>query len=767
MKKINFLKIIDLIQSLLYYGALLFIPLSFASLFPLFSPFTLIKSTWFYVLGALFLLITIISFQLDKERMLVVLKLNFWKRLLPILFILLGFFIISFFSVNFQQSFFGSYDRQLGIMFYSWMLIWMILIVHYFHSYLFSNHDPEQFWLREVKKTAVFMVVGSSMVSVYAFLQYVGYDLILWQEPQLLSRSISSLGQPNFLASFLLFGLAMSAYLFYLYNRFLQKSLLFILMVLQITALVLSGSRSAWLAFIVVLFFLGTLFLWRRFKYKAIIFTFLFVFLALFLFYLSSPERVYGVINWREGSVGLRTYFYQISPDIISHRPLVGLGLENGGEVVVKYYQPEWGLFARINSYTDKVHNSLLDITIQTGFLGLIFYILLHIFLLKQWLLLWRRKISRPFALAAGSALIAYGITLFFGLADITNVFYFWVLAALIIAGNTILNNEKLSEGLFFEKIKRWFYFKGKLNQSSILVSLLSALFVIIALAQIYFSFGTLKADHYFLSFYKQSLNKEYFTADLLYSYILEEAVNPVNLSHYQRVYAYFIVDNFDENFNLLNRRLFRERAKELSFSLKGDDYETLYSQARLKCFLQGASAAQDSFDHLKSLSPNRPAIYLDQGDCEFSNPDRAIVFYGEALERLPSFNDKRLVGEHLNYFNFYSYSLNLKLADAYYTKKDYSEALSFYQKAYFFNPQDISLLKKIANSYFFLGDYDGAYSSLEHAYNKQVHHYWLIQLSALSIALGDRELADKYWQKVNTLVNEEELGDLDNLIFP
>jgi tetratricopeptide (TPR) repeat protein len=768
MKKINFLRIIGLLQPLLYYGALLVIPLSVAFLFPLFSPFTLIKSTWFYIMGSLLLLITLFSFRLDKERLAVVLKTNFWKNIGPLFLVLIAFFVLSLFSVNFQQSFFGSYERQMGIMFYFWIFIWLALIVYYFHSYLFNNQGPEESWLRGVRNSAIFIMISSSLVSVYAFLQFVGYDFILWQEPQLLNRSISSLGQPNFLGSFLLFGLAMSAYLFYLYKSFRQRSFLFILILIQIVALILSGSRSAWLALIAVLFLLGILFFWKRFRYKVILMSVLFIVLSLGLFYLLLPTRSSAFLNWREGSVSLRAYFYKAAPQMISQNPLLGVGLENGGEVIVGHYQPEWGLFMKINGYSDKVHNSFLDITIQTGFLGLIFYILLHLFLMNQWLLLWRKKVARPFALAVGAALLAYGITLLFGLADLTNVFYFWILVSLIIAGNTILNNNESSQGLFFNNLKRIFSFNNsKSERLTILASFLSGLLAVIALIQIYFSFSALKADHYFLNFYKQSLNKEYFAADLLYSYVLEDAINPVNLANYQRVYASFIVGNFDEGFGLLHLRLFRDRAKDLSLVLTAQNYETLYSQARLKCFLQGASAAQTEFDDLKSLSSQRPSLYLDQGDCELSDSNKAIDLYSKALEKLPSLEDERLKGEHLDYLKFYKSLISLKLANVYYEEKEYVEASSFYKRAYLLNPQDIGLLKNIANTYFYLGDYDKAYFNLEHAYRRQPHHYWLIQLAALSVVLDNTELANEYWQKATDLANEEELGNLDNLIFP
>lgn len=769
MNKINFLKIIDSLQTVFYYGALLAVPLSFSFLFPVFSPFIIIKATWFYVLGALSLLLLLISFKLDKKRLDIVLSKKFWSLLLPIILIFLAFFVINIFSLNFTQSFFGSYERQMGLLFYFWIFIWIFLIVYRFHSFIWQKISPADYYLQEIKHSAIAMVLVSVVVAIYSFLQFTGYDFIVWQEPQLLGRPISTLGQPNFLGSFMLFGLSMSTYLFFVYKNFRSRFFLLIVAFAQLLTLILSGSRAAWIALILTSLIVSILFLWKKLRYKSF-YWFIFIGLSLlFIFYLASPQRFSSLINWQEGSVALRASFYQIAPDVIANRPWLGAGLENGGELIVQKYQSSWGLFLAVNGYTDKLHNSFLDITVQTGLIGFVFYILLNIFLFKQFLLLYRNQTSRSFAIASGSALLAYGISLFFGLSDLSNVFYFWAIAALMIAGNICLNNNFQSQKPLISRFNKFITPRFKsLELLKIIASIAMAIFALVSIAQIYFSFKSLRADYYYLKFHQESLSGHYFTADVLYSYLLEDSLNFSHLQNYKRSYANIILNHFhNDNLDAVSRFLLRSRAEEIADNLSLNNYESIYTFANLKCFLLESQLALSKFDQLMELSPSRPKIFQARADCIARyRPEDSIEYYYQALDFMPAFDDYHFQEGGFHYFKFYSYQLHLSLADIYYDLGNYEQALFHYKKAHFFNVNNIYLLNKIANSYFYLEQYDKAYLNLNHAYKRQNHHYWPLQLAALSNVMSNDVLAEKYWQEF-LLFNQEHDFSLKDLVFP
>lgn len=768
MKKINFLAIVDFLKPWIYYLALLAIPLGMSIWLPIYSPFVVMKTAWLHILGALFLIFSLLSIWLNRNYSWFLFDKKYWLIILPWFIFLIFLLFANIFSFNQTQSFFGSYDRQLGFLFYVAIAVWFSLIVYHFSS---GRGDREIFWQKGVKRSVLLMVLVATLVAVYACLQFFGYDFTVWQEPQMLSRSISSLGQPNFLASFLLFGLSMSVYLFYISKSFLPRFFIIISGIIQLLALVFSGSRSAWISFLLTFFIISLISLWRRWRLKAVFFALVILaFLSLLLFSLA-PTRALGLLSWQEGSLGLRTYFYRAAPLVIEERPWLGVGLENGGEAMVAQYQPDWGIFMKINAYTDKVHNSILDIIIQLGLIGFIFYVFLYLFIADQVVSLWRRRETRAFALAAAAALLAYSISLLFGLADLANVFYFWVIAGLVTAGN--INYQKLEEknSRFERCLKRLvnlFKIKIKTSGNYLLLIFLSFILFVFAVFQIYFGFKSVQADHYFLNLYKQSLNREYFTADLLYQYILEDVISPINLSYYQRSYAFLILGNLDSGMDFTSKRLMRGRAETLLSDLPSISYDDIYAQANLQCFLNEPVSAQVNFDYLQSLSPSRPAAFFAEGDCEKEeHPEKALKDYNRALSLLPSFDDARLQGEHKQYLNFYAYSIYKKIADLNYDNKNYEQALLDYRQAYSLYPADISLLKNIANTSFYLQDYQLSYQSLEHAYLRQPQSYWLLQLASLASTLKDDKRSFKYLE-----MNESLYGSLidvspDSLIFP
>lgn len=771
MKKIDLLGIINFFKPIFYYSALIMIPLGMSFFLPIYSPFTMIKSAWLQILAALMLLSYLISFWYNYRKGIIKINKKFVLTLIPWAVFLLTLLVLNIFSSYQAQSFFGSYDRQTGFLFYSTLAIWFAMIVYYFSGLDKKDKDAFIFWQQSVKKSVVVMWVTGTLVAVYACLQFVGLDFVVWQEGQLLNRSISTLGQPNFLGSFLLFSLIISSYLFYLNKRFLYRSFLFITFVIQLLALVTSGSRSAWIAFIIALLIITILLFWSKWRKKTFVLAIgIFVVIVSFFVFLS-PARLESLLSWREGSLGLRSYFYSSAPHLIIDNILTGTGLENGGEAIISSYEPDWGVFMQINGYSDKLHNSFLDILLQLGIFGFIFYILLYLFVVKEFLRLWRRSQTKEFAIFIGSALIAYSFSLLFGLSDIVNIFYFWVLAALGVAANLIFdlkNAHNKNIYSYLRIIKKFFHYQHANKVKDIFLLIASFFLACFAILQIYLSLTSLRADHYFLNLYKQSLNREYFTAELLYQYILEDSHQPVYRAYYQRAYAFFILDALDGSLDLSTMKLLKDTARSILNDLPDQAYDNIYIKANLECNLKNTNSAMTKFNNLQNISQARPAIYAAQANClADSNINLALNNYYQALSFLPNAQDSRLVAEHKDYLNYYNYFIYSKIGDLYYNNKSYQDALDSYSLAAYFYPKDLKILERIAQSAFYLQDYQLAYQGLEHAYLRNPDIYWIERLMALAHKLNDEARFKNYidiWQKLSG----EEFNNLfENLIFP
>lgn len=771
MDKINFQKILDFLKPSLYYLALFSIPLGMSLWLPIYSPFTMVKTAWFQVLGSLFLLCYLVSFALsfEKRKRLLIRK-SYLLTLLPWSLFLLTLLLLNIFSINPLQSFFGSYDRQLGFLFYFTLATWFALIVNYFSAFDKSRVEAFNFWQKGVNRSVLIMSITATLVAIYACLQFLGFDVFTWQEGQLLSRSISSLGQPNFLGSFLLFGLFITAYLIYLRKSLFHHLLIAIALIIQFLALITTGSRSAWLALALTSFTYFIIFLWRRWRYKAVFIALLFSLGLFILLFFLSPARVQTLLNWQEGSLGLRASFYQASPALITDNIWLGTGLENAGEVIVEAYQPEWGIFMKINGSTDKLHNSLIDALLQLGIFGFISYLLLYLFVVYQFIILWQRPKTQVFATFAGGALLAYSLSLLFGLADIVNVFYFWVLAALATAANLILSDAEEGQGIYLKlkKIVTGWQFKTRESVAILYFIPLVIILALLAFFQIYLSVSAIRADHYFLSLYKYSLNQDYATADLLYDYIEEDSINPVYLDNYQSAYSHFIVEALEQEPSLALSHILEKSAKDILLNDLIVNYSSKQSRAVLECYLEGGENSVAVFNELILASPKRPEGYVFLADClKRVDPSSALDKYEQSLEFLPKRSDVRLHGEQAIYLDFYSQLIYAKIAELEYDQENYPEALAAYINAYYLYPSRIDLLGNIANSYYQLGNYEKAFTNLEHAYRRQASIYWLDRLAALANTVGDSERYDRYLEERRVFSGMEFNYLESDLIFP
>jgi O-antigen ligase len=110
------------------------------------------------------------------------------------------------------------------------------------------------------------------LVSLYALLQYLGLDFFLWSEtPSVTGRAFSSLGQPNFLGHFLAINIPIIIFsLVFLTKKKFYKFLVFLVLLLNLSALVISLSRAAWLALFFGLIFSFLVFLIIK-KKKALV----------------------------------------------------------------------------------------------------------------------------------------------------------------------------------------------------------------------------------------------------------------------------------------------------------------------------------------------------------------------------------------------------------------------------------------------------------------------------------------------------------------
>jgi len=369
------------------------------------------------------------------------------KFILPaiIFIVILGLATIS--SKSPYHSFWGYYQRKMGY------IIWLHFFA--FFSVLFFNLKDK----KQIARIFYAIISASIVVVIYGFLQIFGLDPFPWSEsPFFNSRVFSTLGQPNFLASWLLLIIPIIFWALLkakehlsnnnFLNRILKRPLIVCLLFGTIISLILTQSRSGWIGFFIAFFFFSIIWAYsQKQKRLSLILLILLAVIILFVVYLNfnpvAPQegdsfltvRLKTLTNFSETGQ-LRLIWWKISLGLIEKAPILGYGPEIQRFLFVPYYQPDFAVLEAINSYPDRAHNDILDTLLISGFLGLISYLFLiasiFYFGLKSIFKLKIRNYKLEI-LALLTGLIGYLVSLQFSFHVIPTAIYFWGYLAIIL----------------------------------------------------------------------------------------------------------------------------------------------------------------------------------------------------------------------------------------------------------------------------------------------------------------------------------------------
>lgn len=288
------------------------------------------------------------------------------------------------------------------------------------------------------------VTISGVLISAYGLAQVFGVDPLKWRVYEgVLLRSSGTIGQPNFLASFLLGALAMA-------GLGLQRSRtagfrLFYAFALAIEGLALAHtlSRGAWLGLLAAVAILSLAYLYknsRKIFWSAG--SFAVIILAAWLVigvggYVNSHDyagqselkkRVVSMLDFREASI--RKYYYQSALDLIAKQPFAGYGRDSLGARFAPYYAPSWSVYEVINQATDRAHNFWLDLWLQLGLFGVLFWLYFISFLCKA---ASARFWSEPAVVFASAALISILVSWQVSFVTLEPAFLFWLWAGLVV----------------------------------------------------------------------------------------------------------------------------------------------------------------------------------------------------------------------------------------------------------------------------------------------------------------------------------------------
>ncbi len=441
---INFRKIIFFIFGFAFF----FIPLV---LWPYTSEvFEFNKTVLLYastVLVSAFWLLRIVS---EKRFIFVKTKLD-----TPLVIFVLSQFISTLISIDPSTSWFGYYSRFNG-----GLLTTLCYSVLYW-AFVTNITKEESFSL--LKTT----FVSAFLVSIYGVLEHFGIDSELWVQ-DVKSRVFSTLGQPNWLASWLVALIPVSLALGLKEN--IKKHTFWIYLsfsLLLFWVLIFTKSRSGFLGFGISALIFAILVIWKKssevkhiFK-PAVIFGCLVVAICLISGTQWTPN-IYSLLNKKitqenklpvgpalevggTESGTIRKIVWTGAMDVWKNYPLFGTGVETFAYSFYKYRPPAQNLVSEWDFVYNKAHNQYLNFAANSGSLGLGAYIYLIVITI---VVLYKNDLYN-FGLIAGYFSLL--ITNFFGFSVVPTDLLFFLFPAFALADANPAKKENNSNA--FQKI--------------------------------------------------------------------------------------------------------------------------------------------------------------------------------------------------------------------------------------------------------------------------------------------------------------------------
>lgn len=358
------------------------------------------------------------------------------KLFLPLLLFLAFQVVSTVFSIDTHTSLIGFYSRFNGGLYSTFAYLFLFFC-------FVSNLGKE-----EVGKSINYLLISAGLVSFYGILQHFGVDAHLWQQ-DVRERIFSTLGQPNWLATFLAALIPLATHLALTSKRNTPWKIFYIaLIVLMFTALLFTKSRSGILGFgVSQLVFWGIYFFGKKRKANLKHFVLYCALGFAIVFLLGTPWTPKISTFWAEkreaptqtaiipalelggsSSIEIRKIVWQGAWNLFLAHPIVGTGVETFGLAYYQFRPLEHNLVSEWDFLYNKAHNEYLNLAANTGVLGLGSYLFLVGSILY---LLWKHK--SPLAPVFVSSYTAILVSNFFGFSVVPVSTLFFLFPALVI----------------------------------------------------------------------------------------------------------------------------------------------------------------------------------------------------------------------------------------------------------------------------------------------------------------------------------------------
>lgn len=535
---------------------------------------------------------------------------------------LLAILVSCFISIDFHLSFWGNAERMLG---------WFYLS-HYFllYFYLITAFRNRRDW-RLILSFSVIMAVTES------------FSILLGQ-------SAGTIGNTAYVSGYLIFNIYFSLILFLRYygNKWRYFFLLALIPMLLAFALAKTSGAIFGLGFslLALLFLLGIFSPQRKFKKISLGAATLFLILIVAFFSQANQDWFQANsflrgLTFNKPTFQTRLVSWEAALKEFPKQPILGVGYGNYAYVFDKHFDSRFLSYSRSETYFDRAHNNIIDITATTGLLGLFSYLSIFVFVLYYLIKLFKKdKALRKEILILIALLIAYFVQNLAVFDSQTTYLSLMILLAYI----SYLSERQEIEGEFQGTIK---LSRSKIGIIVLIISSLTSLYLVLSVN--YRSYLNLKNS---LAAYVEIMQKKGYSAflnhqsSLAIPSILDKDARGILVNLYASNPG--IIDNLKETE--------QDKAIEYIISLAeknvSDNREDTLRNLQLTRVLETAvrhyrldkdkadiyyQQALDSISRAIDSSPERAPLYLSQAQLYLlsSNIDLAK----ESINKAISFN--------------------------------------------------------------------------------------------------------------------------------
>jgi len=348
-------------------GLIVLIPIYVDSDF--FFPYIYSKGIAFKVLVEILFIFWLAYIWSDKNKKI---KID-WLTI--IFFVMIVFmFISSIFGVEFYRSFWSIMERSEGILLWLHMFIFFVVLRN-----MFGESDKKLIFLD-------IFLIAAQVVAVIGFFQFIGVEFIN-KTGVADGRLQATIGNAAYLAGYMLFAFFFAAYLFIKRQNVWLKSYYAVTAILDLFIMFNTGTRGAFLAFLISVFLFVVYNIFRssnkKLKLSFLVLTVLFLGSVFFVYQNKDSAWVQNnsiirrmtSISLSERTAQTRLMAWESAFKGFKEKPILGYGSDNYYVVFNKYFNPDIYSHEGSRVWFDRAHNIFLDHLINGGIIELALYI--------------------------------------------------------------------------------------------------------------------------------------------------------------------------------------------------------------------------------------------------------------------------------------------------------------------------------------------------------------------------------------------------------